>query len=568
MAFTPLSQTNSEPLVAGFRPVSIGGIPQPASAPQQNPFMQANIGIAKGAGSSLVKAGAQNAGPVGADMLAHAPAFAQNIQSASDALKPSNPEQQFGLNAEQMAEYFIPATKAAKAEQAVNVITKGLGTFTGSIARVGLKSAIQGASAGVQKFAQTGDLKQAGETAAAVAGFRGGTAVIGEGARALHLPERLYSTLFKNSSKDMLAELKSGFFDTLQQTDPPKFQSFVDKGLIKVGTDGKAIVNDTLAEQALDRGLRGSIRNMANTVIEGTLSSEAKVQSIVENYKGTVSLPEKQFVGVLKSIAEDYHDVGFGEISKEASRLANELETGVASPPITDSSRLLPQGAIQLPAGGTSGIQVSEAARIPIQEPGGKFARAFTSEVRNIKGQPQSSFREIPSPASAAPQIAKATPLNQGIVSAQTALDIRRLLDKVRIATSFDKPASKLSLGQSNLKTLADAVRARVNAIPGMGETMKDYSFYIDALESLAKEAARRGNNQAISLIDSLFLSGAFGGNNPIPGLTAGMFRKLILSGPGMTAFAQLLNKGVASPLTSGVTAATASQLIPPTPQQ
>lgn len=393
------------------------------------------------------------------------------------ALEPVNTAETIGKTGEQIAEFFIPASKAAKAEKAINLISQGIKTpLLAAGARILGKSAVQGAVAGAVSLAQTGgDIKEAKNVALTAGATRGAMAVIGEGARALHLPERLYSTIFKNSSKDMVNELKANGLINLQRTDPAKFDDFVSKGIIKVGKDGAPILNDTLAEQALDKGLRGSIRNMANEVVHGTLDSEDKVRQLAQNYAGTINLAEPQIKNVLVKIGQDYTDVGFGEIATEANNFASKITTG------------------------------------------------------------------------------------GGSVSAEDAMGIRRLLDRVRIASSFDKPVTALSQSQGNLKTLADAVRGRLNKIPGMSPAMKDYSFYIDALDSLAREASRRGNNQVLSLIDSLFLSGAYAGNNPIPGLTMGTLRKIIMSGQGVTTLGQTIQKSSVSPLTSGLISAGSS---------
>lgn len=375
---------------------------------------------------------------------------------ASEMLAPEGTAQKIGFGAEKLAELFLPASKIAKAEKAADLIFKG-SSFLPTASRIVTKGAINAAPTAAITAAQTGSFGEGAKAGLTAGAIRSGMAVIGEGARALHIPERLYSTIFKNSAKDMITELKSGGIANLQRTNPQRYEELVSKGIVKVGSDGAPLINDTLAEQALDRGLRGSIRNMADEVVQGALNSEDEVQTIANNYKGTVSLTEPQFPNVLKKIAAEYEDVGFGEIADEANGLART-----------------------------------------IQESSGK-------------------------------------------VTAETAIRVKRFLDRVRIATSFDKPVVNLSTSQGNLKTLADAVRGRVNAIPGMGETMKNYSFYIDALESLAREASRRGNNQVLSLIDSLFLSGAYAGNNPIPGVTMGMLRKLLMSAPGATYLGQAL---------------------------
>jgi hypothetical protein len=392
------------------------------------------------------------------------------INKINEVATPQGTAENVGFGAEKLAEFFLPAAKAAKAESAINILSQGIKSpLLSATARIAGKSAVQGVSAGTVALAQTGDIKEAGKVAATAGLTRGGMAVIGEGARALHLPERLYSTIFKNSAKDMITELKSGGLTALQKNDPTKFNDFVTKGIIKLGADGSPVLNDTLAEQALDKGLRGSIRSMANEVVTGTLDSEDKVRQIAQNYKGTIDISEPQIKNVLTKIGQDYADVGFGEISKEATDFATQIATG------------------------------------------------------------------------------------KGKVSAETAVGIRRLLDRVRISTSFDKPVTSLSQSQGNLKTLADAIRSRVNSIPGMGQVMKDYSFNIDALEALAREASRRGNNQVLSLIDSLFLSGAYAGNNPIPGVTMGMLRKIIMSANGTTMLGQALKNSSVSPLTSGL---------------
>lgn len=88
---------------------------------------QTNLEIGKGAIKQAVKdfssAGAQNAGPIGADMMAHAPAFAQDINALNDKTKPSNPAQAQGASNTSMAELAIPSGEGARvATEAINPI--------------------------------------------------------------------------------------------------------------------------------------------------------------------------------------------------------------------------------------------------------------------------------------------------------------------------------------------------------------------------------------------------------------------------------------------------------------
>lgn len=391
-------------------------------------------------------------------------------QKARQLVEPKNTAESVGKGIEQTAEFFIPAGAAMKGEKAVNVASKAISSpFLAATARIVGKSAVQGLSAGGVKYLQTGgDTKEAVKTGALGGLARGAMATIGEGANALKVPERLYSTIFKNTKNDMIAELRSDAIINIQKTDPDLYTDLVKQGIIKV-QNGQPIVNTTLAEDALERGLKGNVGTMANQVVTGQLKSEQAARQIASNYKGTVDLPEEQYQNVLKGLAQEYEDVGFGEITKEANKLAAKLAA------------------------------------------------------------------------------------TKGKLPAADALDIRRFLDRVRIARSFNQPATKLSLDQANLKTLADTARTRVNAVPGMQPVMNDYSFYIDALEALAKEAARTGNNQVISLIDSMFLAGTAVSGNPLPA-GAGLLRRLILTSPkGLTNTAQKINTGVLSPSGSGV---------------
>lgn len=388
-------------------------------------------------------------------------------------LKPDNTTEKVGGYIEKGVEMIGTGVGASKAEAGVNALS-GLikspfleGTLQAT-ARILGKAGVQAGTTGALTYAQTGgDAEQAKEAGTIAGVFRGGLAVIGEGAKAMRIPERLYSTIFKNNKNDMLAELKSNGIASLQKNDPELYTALVEKGIVKAGTNGEPIVNMTLAEEALQRGLQGSVDDMANTVVQGQLKSELQARTIAQSYKGTVDVTEAQYKNVLNELATEYDDVGFGEISKQARELVTKID---------------------------------ETA---------------------------------------------------GQVSAEDALNIRRFLDRVRVARSFDAPATKLSLAEANLKTLADTLRQRVNKVPGMESVMKDYSFYIDSLEALAKEAARTGNNQVISLIDSMFLAGTAATGTVLPA-GIGLLRRMFLTSPsGVTGMAQKIQQGVTSPATS-----------------
>lgn len=402
-------------------------------------------------------------------------------QKVSDFLAPKNTAEKVGFGIEQAAEYLIPAFKTAKAERYINILSQSIKSGLGAATfRVATKSAVQGAAAGAVKLAQTGgDTKEAGKTALLAGGIRAATGVVGEVARAFRLPEKLYTTLFKNAKDDMLSEFNAEGLNKLKATKPDVYAELVNAGVIKEVKTGAPFLNNTMAEEALNRGLKGSIRNIANEMVGKKYETEYAVQQVVKNYKGTVSLKEPQFEKVLRQISQEYEDVGFNEISDQATSLADDIK------------------------------------------------------------------------------------LTGGNVTGETMLNVRRLLDRARKVASFDKPVTKLSLTEANLKTLADVARNRLNEIPGMGKLMKDYSFYIEGLLDLSKEAARRGNNQVVSLIDSLFLGGALTQPSVIPLSLAAVGRRLLYAAPGATGLGQMLNNSVLNPVQSALGGEAASVISP-----
>lgn len=396
--------------------------------------------------------------------------FADTIGTsvAEDLTTPQNTAEQVGFTAEKIGEFFVPAAKAAKLEGVVNILASGIKSpLLASAARVGSKAAIQGLSAGLVTGAQTADLKKTGTATLTGAAVRGAMGVVGETARAVKLPERLYSIIFKNAKNDMRVELRSNALLDLQKKDPELYNEFTNKGLIKT-VDGQPILNDTLAEKAIERGLKGSFRNMAREVVVGSIKSEDELQGVLSQYNGTVNLGEKQFINVLREIQKEYKNVGFGELSDNAKYLANQIQ------------------------------------------------------------------------------------LTKGNVDGVTALEIRRFFDRMRISSSFDKPATSLSTTQANFKTLSDAVRSRINKVPGVDPIMKNYSFYIEALESITREAMKRGNSQILGLIDSLFLQGAGIATNPVGLLATAVGRRLIQLPSSLTRIGSALTKSTVNPATSG----------------
>jgi hypothetical protein len=110
----------------------------------------------------------------------------------------------------------------------------------------------------------------------------------------------------------------------------------------------------------------------------------------------------------------------------------------------------------------------------------------------------------------------------------------------MRIRSSFN-PGQKLSQSQENFKYFADATRGQLGKINGFKDIMKNYSFQIDALDAIAKEAARKGNRQLLGFIDSALLGGGMAAGTPITGAGIGIARRILQSSSGLTKGAQVI---------------------------
>lgn len=373
--------------------------------------------------------------------------------TSEENLKAKSGAERAGQIAEQTAEFIAPMKLVRGGQLAIDAMIKGTG-FMSAAGRVASKAALEGAAGGTVALAQTGDPKEAVKTGAFFGALKGVTGAAGEAARAFNLPERIYSSIFKNSYKDVVQQLKTMGAKNFQREFPEEFKNLVAEGIIKTGKNGVIEINETLAKEALDRGLKGSLKNMSNQAVAGLYRSESKVRAAAKAAKTPVDVSEKQYLTILRQIQADYKDVGFGEFSQKAKLLADAIKKG------------------------------------------------------------------------------------KGKISAEDAVAVRRLLDGLRVQTSYNNP-TRLSLSQQNLRFLSNALRARVNKVPGMEAAMKDYVFYIDAFEHIAKEAARTGNRQIISLLDSVLFGGGAVAATPAYGAALTIGRRVLTTPASATRIAQ-----------------------------
>ena len=450
----------SQRLGVGQQPVQQTG--------KMNTLKNFGIGALRGVGSTLVgleKAGGQ----LGGNLLYGGikkilPGQKQDVGDlfTKEQITPKGTAQKAGFVSEQIGEFLIPASKVAKFEKLLDVTLQGSKLLSGSklalgATKVGAKALTEAAVGGTQTYAQTGDLKESGKSALLFGATRGVTGTIGEIARGFGIPEKLYSRIFKTNYKDMLSELKAKGIETFAKTHPEQYIEFVKSGVIKTALGGKKVISESLAQEALDRGLKGSLRNMADTVVEDTIKLEDAARSAVKASRVVVELPNQgKLADILKETGLRYANVGDGRIAKMAEDFSNKLMAGK--------------------------------------------------------------------------------------LNAREMLKLRRFLDGMRTRASFD-PQAPLSLTQENFKFWANTVRGKLSKVKGLEEIMKDYGFNIEALESLAREASRRGNAQIIGLIDSLFLGGGIATGEPLTGVAMNIGRRMLNSPRGLTGIGQAIQK-------------------------
>lgn len=410
------------------------------------------VGIAKSFGK-VAKGGLKL---VGRGLEAVAPAPKGGMPEVTEDIERILPEKIFeaktgaekaGFITGEGLQYLIPAGRIAKVEKTIDTMIQGT-KFLSRVGRVGTKAGTEAIATGTIRAAQTEDIKQGATAGITAGGIRGVLGAGGEMARKLRFPERLYSQIFKNSFDDMRQALKAMGTENFRRANPERFNQLVKDGVIKFSKSGEMIIDESLAKQALDKGLKGSLMNMVDKTVEQGYELENAAQKIVKNHTKPVQLPG-QYKAILNEISEEYKNVGFGQIATKARALANKMQNNT--------------------------------------------------------------------------------------VNAETALEMRRFLDSMRFARAFDVPATKLSQSQQNFKFLADALRKKLaKEVPDLQPVMKDYGFYIEALDALANEAKRRGNNQVLGFIDATLFGGTLAGAN-LPAAATALGLKKYLTSPKTT---------------------------------
>jgi hypothetical protein len=462
------------------------------------------------------------------------------VAGVDSAIAPTTGTQKFGFGAEKIGELLVPASAASDADKAL----KGMEVFkngstaakvANAVIRTGARAGLEGGITGLASLGQSGyqgkfDNEKSGEqalhdagTMAATSGiFKGATAGAGEILNATGLPAKLYQSIYKakvtdpntiaqdayiakyglpessnpsvaDVSKDAINEMKmgiahSGNADAAKALDGVNLDGIKDPSEIPdrvravLGDHmndpavAEAVTNhtasaqqimdnlpadtspaitaskDTLAEQAMNRGIKGSLNNQIADVQKGIYDSEEAIKKAAAESGARVPVDPK-LQTFLASTADEFKDVGRGELADKVGNLVSNID-------------------------------------------------------------------------------------EKGTMSAQDAIDARRLLDQMRARTSFTNP--KLV---DNLKYWADDLRGSINDIPTadgkIGDINKDYSFFIKARDALVKKAVQTGNKEAVNALDEVMVGLPLAEGHGLSGIIPAIANKTVNSPAFKTNLAQ-----------------------------
>jgi hypothetical protein len=223
---------------------------------------------------------------------------AQDLTKA-EILKPKGIAQKIGFGAEQVGEFFIPMGGATKAEKLLTTVLPK----AGKLATFGIKTIGEATEYAFKTALQTGgDVPQTTGTFLLSLAIPPIIKGVGAGLKKIGtiFPERVYSVIFKTAADDLRQAYQS-----------------VAKG---------KQLNPTLAREVLDRGLKGSSKNMAVYAFNKLDDLEKQVQSLVtERTKPLVVGNKKSYERFLNEVINQFKGGFYTDRAKTASNLLKEL---------------------------------------------------------------------------------------------------------------------------------------------------------------------------------------------------------------------------------------------------
>lgn len=154
----------------------------------------------------------------------------------------------------------------------------------------------------------------------------------------------------------------------------------------------------------------------------------------------------------------------------------------------------------------------------PIVLDPGAGKKQYSTLLLTIKNQFDRSF--FTDRAKAADQLLKEIRKSPGeAIPMDTTLKLRRFLDNMRNTTSF-RTDTALAPKQEEFKVAANILRKKL-ADAGLGDLMKEERIFIEAIDAIVDDAAKRQNKNIIGLVDILAGGGGMISGGPLSGITA-----------------------------------------------
>jgi hypothetical protein len=284
-----------------------------------------------------------------------------------------------------------------------------------------------------------------------------------------------------------------------------------------------------LGNYALGYGLSGGDTKQAT--IQGLTAGTLKgVTSSIGELANARNVPEALNSKIFKTNKAEVQAIFKG--AQEDSLAKQVLDRGISGN-TTDIAKQLIQGQADSEAKIAEEFAKQGNPTITLEDP-----QRFISYITNKAGllEKSGATQEAQGLKSSLGAIDPQT----GQITANNALSLRRFLDGLRYEKSFLAPTEELNAQQAGLKEMSDSLRGQINQIGGTGQIMKDYQFYIKALDKLAGHAVRAKNNDAIGLINTFLLGESLTSANPVLA-GAAVARKVIQTTAGATKTAQFL---------------------------
>ena len=248
--------------------------------------------------------------------------------------------------------------------------------------------------------------------------------------------------------------------------------------------------------------------------------------------KITKRLPERLMSTIFKTSEDDlraeWNSIAKGKVlDKTLAREALEND-------MFGSSEKMGVYAIKKLADVEKAVQVNSKASSAVINIGKEQTKKSIEFLKDIAEKYDGPFSQVGPTAEA---LAKEIVKGKGNMNANLVLRLKRFFDALRNNSSFMKNEN-LSLKQEGLKNAANVFRQKLYDA-GFKEAMEQERIFIEAIEAVVKDAARRGNRNVIGIVDLLAGGGGMVAGGPLSGVSAAVAIRAVQLPPVITGVAR-----------------------------